>query len=57
MKKILTLLVATMIGISASAQYKAPKIIAHRGFHASAGAARNSLNALKEGFLQKINNQ
>lgn len=47
MKKIFTLLMAAMIGISASAQYKAPKIIAHRGFHASEGAARNSLNALK----------
>ena len=47
MKKLLTLLVAVMIGITASAQLKAPKIIAHRGFHASEGAARNSLNALK----------
>ena len=47
MKKALTLLIAAMIGISASAQLKAPKIIAHRGFHASEGAARNSLNALK----------
>ena len=46
-KKILTVLVAVMIGFAASAQYKAPKIIAHRGFHASEGAARNSLNALK----------
>ena len=47
MKKALTLLVAAMIGITASAQLKAPQIIAHRGFHASEGAARNSLNALK----------
>ena len=47
MKKVLILLVAVMIGITASAQLKAPKIIAHRGFHASEGAARNSLNALK----------
>ena len=47
MKKTLILLIAAMIGITASAQYKAPKIIAHRGFHASEGAARNSLNALK----------
>ena len=47
MKKTLILLVAVMIGISASAQLKAPKIVAHRGFHASEGAARNSLNALK----------
>lgn len=47
MKKTLILLVAVMIGITASAQFKAPKIIAHRGFHKSEGAARNSLNALK----------
>ena len=47
MKKTLTLLIAAMIGITASAQLKAPKIVAHRGFHASEGAARNSLNALK----------
>ena len=47
MKKTLILLVAVMIGITASAQLKAPKIIAHRGFHKSEGAARNSLNALK----------
>ena len=47
MKKILTLLVTVMIGITASAQLKAPQIIAHRGFHKSEGAARNSLNALK----------
>ena len=47
MKKILTLMLAVLVGLTASAQYKAPKIIAHRGFHASEGAARNSLNALK----------
>lgn len=47
MKKILILFMAAMIGFTASAQYKAPKIVAHRGFHASEGAARNSLNALK----------
>ena len=47
MKKFLILMVAAMIGITASAQYKAPQIIAHRGFHKSEGAARNSLNALK----------
>lgn len=47
MKKILTLLVTVMIGITASAQLKAPQIIAHRGFHKSEGASRNSLNALK----------
>ena len=47
MKKVLILMVVAMIGITASAQYKAPKIIAHRGFHATEGAAKNSLNALK----------
>ena len=54
MKKILILMIAAMIGISASAQYKAPQIIAHRGFHASKGAARNSLNALKAAQKAKI---
>lgn len=54
MKKILVLIMAAMIGITASAQYKAPKIIAHRGFHASEGAARNSLNALKAAQKAKI---
>ena len=47
MKRVLTLFLVAMIGITASAQLKAPKIVAHRGFHASEGAARNSLNALK----------
>ena len=47
MKKALTLLMAVMVGLTASAQYKAPKIIAHRGFHKAEGAAKNSLNALK----------
>ncbi len=54
MKKILVLFMAAMIGITASAQLKAPKIIAHRGFHASEGAARNSLNALKAAQKAKI---
>lgn len=47
MKKILTFMVAALVGFAATAQYKAPQIIAHRGFHASEGAAKNSLNALK----------
>ena len=54
MKKILTLLVLAMTALSTSAQYKAPKIIAHRGYHASEGAARNSLNALKAAQKEKI---
>ena len=47
MKRVLTLVLVAMIGFTASAQLKAPKIVAHRGFHASEGACRNSLNALK----------
>ena len=54
MKKVLTIIIATMIGLTASAQFKAPKIIAHRGFHASEGAAKNSLNALKAAQKAKI---
>ena len=54
MKKILTLMITAIIGITASAQYKAPQIIAHRGFHASKGAVRNSLNALKAAQKAKI---
>ena len=54
MKKVLTLLFVVMISIAATAQYKAPKVIAHRGFHASEGAARNSLNALKAAQDAKI---
>lgn len=45
--KALTSLIAVMVGLTASAQYKAPKVIAHRGFHKVEGAAKNSLNALK----------
>ena len=52
-KKAFILLATVMVGITASAQYAAPKIIAHRGFHKSEGAARNSLNALKA--AQKAN--
>ena len=36
-----------MVATIVSAQYKAPQIIAHRGFHKADGAAKNSLNALK----------
>ena len=54
MKKVLTLLIAVMIGFAASAQYKAPKIVAHRGFHKAEGAAKNSLNALKAAQEAKL---
>ena len=46
MKKTLILLVAVMIGISASAQLKAPKIVAHRGFHATEGSDKNTISSL-----------
>jgi glycerophosphoryl diester phosphodiesterase len=36
-----------MIGISASAQYKATKIVAHKGYHQRNGAPSNSIAALK----------
>lgn len=43
-----------MVVTAAHAQYKAPQVVAHRGFHRSQGAAKNSLNALRaaqeEGF-------
>lgn len=49
MKKLFLFVIAMSTAMfTLSAQYKAPKIIAHRGFHATEGAARNSLNALKE---------
>lgn len=49
MKKIFLILIAMATTVSTiSAQYKAPKIIAHRGYHATEGAARNSFNALVE---------
>lgn len=54
MRKFLILFFAIMVTVAASAQYKAPQVVAHRGYHRSQGAAKNSLNALcaaqKEGF-------
>ena len=54
MKRVVLLLFAIMVVTAAHAQYKAPQVVAHRGFHKSEGAAKNSLNALraaqKEGF-------
>ena len=47
MRRFITLFFAIMVTVVASAQYKAPQIVAHRGFHASEGAAKNSLNALR----------
>lgn len=54
MRKFLTLFFVIMVTAAVSAQYKAPQVVAHRGYHRSEGAAKNSLNALraaqKEGF-------
>lgn len=54
MKRVVSLLFAIMVVTAAHAQYKAPQVVAHRGFHKSEGAAKNSLNALRaaqeEGF-------
>ena len=47
MRRFITLFIAIMVATAATAQYKAPKVIAHRGFHKVEGAAKNSLNALK----------
>lgn len=47
MKRFITLLTVIMSAYGLSAQYNAPKVIAHRGYHKSEGAARNSLNALR----------
>ena len=53
MNRLTTLLIAIMVATTVSAQYKAPQVIAHRGFHEADGAAKNSLNALIE--AQKAN--
>ena len=53
MKRFTALFIAIMAATFASAQYKAPQIVAHRGFHKAEGAAKNSLNALIE--AQKAN--
>ncbi len=45
MKKILTLAAAAMVSVVAMAQ---PQVIAHRGFHATKGSCRNSIEALKQ---------
>ncbi len=47
MRRFITLFIAIMVATAATAQHKAPKVIAHRGFHKVEGAAKNSLNALK----------
>ncbi len=47
MRRLTILLIAIMVATAASAQYRTPQVIAHRGFHQSEGAAKNSLNALK----------
>ena len=51
MKKIITMAVAAMVAISAMAQ---PKVIAHRGYHATDGSCRNSIEALKQAQKLKL---
>jgi len=53
MKRFTALFIAIMAATATSAQYKAPQVVAHRGFHKAEGAAKNSLNALIE--AQKAN--
>ena len=54
MKRALILLIAAVVGITASAQERLPEIVAHRGYHQEGGAPKNSIEALKmaqrEGF-------
>ncbi|MBS6459178.1 MAG: glycerophosphodiester phosphodiesterase [Alistipes sp.] len=45
MKKLLSLSIMTLVGFAVMAQ---PQVIAHRGFHATKGSARNSIASLKE---------
>ena len=45
MKKILSVAAAALISVAAFAQ---PQVIAHRGFHATKGSCRNSIEALKQ---------
>lgn len=47
MRRVFIPLLAVMVTIVATAQYRAPQIIAHRGFHKTENAAKNSLNALR----------
>ncbi len=45
MKKLFVLSIMTLIGFAVTAQ---PQVIAHRGFHATDGSARNSITSLKK---------
>ena len=45
MKKILSVAAAALISVAAIAQ---PQVIAHRGYHATKGSCRNSIEALKQ---------
>ena len=51
MKKIITMAVAAVVAVSAMAQ---PKVVAHRGFHATDGSCRNSIEALKQAQNMKL---
>ena len=54
MKRAIILLIAAVICISASAQCKAPKIVAHKGYHQRNGAPSNSIEALKMAQKEKF---
>lgn len=45
MKKLIIMSIMTLAGLAVSAQ---PQVIAHRGFHATEGSARNSITALEK---------
>ena len=45
MKKLIIMSIMTLAGLAVSAQ---PQVIAHRGFHATDGSARNSIAALEK---------
>lgn len=50
----ISLLFTIMVALTTPSEYKAPMVVAHRGYHRAEGAAKNSLNALRaaqeEGF-------
>lgn len=54
MKRILILLVAALIAQGVSAQYKMPKIVAHRGYCQEGIAPNNSIEALKMAQQEKF---
>lgn len=47
LRRLLLTLIATAAFFAATAQHKAPQIVAHRGYHQKGGAPNNSIEALK----------